>query len=66
MNWTISPGSMGVVSIAIKCLGIENVNPGGWGTPVYVTCSQEDALALQDILNEIGVPTNTTFTATPS
>ena len=54
MQWfTVAPGSMGVVAVAIVLLGIENVNPGSWGTPVKVFTTSNDAYALQDILNDL-------------
>ena len=61
MPYEITPGCMGVVSIACKCLGVENVNPGGWATPVWVSASKQDAAALLELLNEAGKESSTTF-----
>jgi len=53
-TFRLVPGSMGVVSVACNLFGIDNVDPGGWGTPVYLTCDLTDAeiKAAQELLTE--------------
>ncbi len=51
--WAVSPGSMGAVSHALKIFGPRNLNPGGWGTPVYVRASLEEARFFVDLLSDL-------------
>lgn len=50
--WAITPGNMEVVAVAIDLLGISNVDPGGWATPVYVNCTEEEVCILIELLDE--------------
>ena len=53
-KFKLVPGSMGVVQVACNIFGIENVDPGGWGTPVYLTCDLTDAevKAAQELITD--------------
>ncbi len=50
--WAIIPGNMEATLQACKLFGIENVDPGMWGTPVYVRCSREEAHIFAELLTE--------------
>ena len=41
-NIMLSPGSMGVASHAIDLFGLEKVNVGDWGIPVWVADLSDD------------------------
>jgi hypothetical protein len=41
---TITNASMGICKLAIDLFGVKRIDPGSWGTPVYVDeLSQEEA-----------------------
>ncbi len=42
MNIEVTQGSMGVVALAVDLFGINRIDPGSWGTPVYVYDLTED------------------------
>jgi len=55
-NIMLSPGSMGVASHAIDLFGLERVNVGGWGTPVWVAdLSDDEAEFAREYFTELGI-----------
>jgi hypothetical protein len=59
---------MGVVSYAYKLFGPSNLNPGSWGTPVWVHATREDVQTFVELLNELpeARASKATFTTQPS
>jgi hypothetical protein len=52
----LTPGSMGLVSVAIDLFGIDRVDPGTWTTPVYVRDVTADEIsAARELLAPQGV-----------
>lgn len=50
--YAVSPGTMGLCALAINLLGIENVGPGDWMSPVFVNASEQDVRALVELADE--------------
>lgn len=63
----LSPGTMGLCALAIDLVGVDNVDPGHWLSPVYILTerlSQEDLQAAIELIQERGREVNMPISVT--
>lgn len=64
---SLTPGTMGLTTLAIELVGEGNVISGGWGSAVYIRTSglaPEDVKAAIDLIQERGKERGVEITAT--
>jgi hypothetical protein len=50
----ITPGTMGMVVLAVDVVGIDHVSSGAWPGPVYlINLSRADAEAAMELIKEV-------------
>lgn len=53
MTWfAITPGTMGLASLAFRLFGRDHMDPGHWPGPVFVSASPEDVAAFVALADE--------------
>ena len=62
----LTPGTMGLCGLTVRVVGVQNVYPTGWGTPVYFMTekmSSDDVEAAVSLIKEEAIKFGVKITA---